>query len=132
MKIVFDSNVYYAAVKPGSYAASWLRMSGNYQLYTSIALLEEIERKLIEKMRLPREAVAMFMERLESVTVLVHPARTIKRVLADEDDHKVLECAVEARADIIITADRGLLKLKEFEGIQIAHPSMLKYWFKQD
>jgi predicted nucleic acid-binding protein len=60
----------------------------------------------------------------------VYPKRRLTNVLKDKDDHKILECAIEAGAALIITADRGLLKLKEFEGIRIAHPSMLKYWFK--
>ena len=52
-------------------------------------------------------------------------------VVRDPDDNKVLECAFEARADLIITADKDLLALKEFNSIKIIHPSSLKYIFPQ-
>jgi predicted nucleic acid-binding protein len=42
-----------------------------------------------------------------------------------------LECALEAKADLIITADKDLLVLKEFNGIKIIHTSSLKYIFPQ-
>jgi len=41
----------------------------------------------------------------------------------DVDDHRILECAVAARADYLITGDkRHLQSLKHFRGIQIVSP----------
>lgn len=49
-------------------------------------------------------------------------------VLKDPADHIILECALAARAHTIVTADRELLRLREFEGIAIIDPTMLQYW----
>jgi predicted nucleic acid-binding protein len=44
----------------------------------------------------------------------------------------ILESAVEAGAAHIITFDKDLLSLKNYQDINIAHPSMVKYWFPKD
>jgi predicted nucleic acid-binding protein len=41
------------------------------------------------------------------------------RVLDDEADNRILECAAEGRADVIVSGDRHLLSLKEFREIPI-------------
>jgi len=40
-------------------------------------------------------------------------------VLEDEPDNRILECAADAGADLIVTGDRHLLRLREFEGIAV-------------
>lgn len=37
----------------------------------------------------------------------------------DPDDNRILECAVEGRADLIVSHDRHLLSLKEYKRIPI-------------
>jgi predicted nucleic acid-binding protein len=39
--------------------------------------------------------------------------------LADEPDNRILECAVAAEADFIVTGDKHLLSLKHFRNISI-------------
>ena len=41
------------------------------------------------------------------------------QLLKDDPDNRILECAVAGRADLIVTGDRELLALEEFEGIRI-------------
>jgi uncharacterized protein len=40
-------------------------------------------------------------------------------ILDDDPDNRILECAIEGRAGIIVTGDRAMLKLRTFEGIRI-------------
>jgi len=40
----------------------------------------------------------------------------------DPDDNKVLECAIAGNVDCIVTNDKHLLKLKEYNGIKILTP----------
>jgi len=63
---------------------------------------------------------------------LIHPKEKITKVLKDADDHIILECAIESEAKIIVSADKGLLRLKEFRGITIIHPTLLQYLFPQN
>ncbi len=43
-------------------------------------------------------------------------------VHSDPDDNKFIECAVALKAEVIITGDRALLSLKEYQGIWILTP----------
>lgn len=130
MKIVFDTNVYLAAVKKDSYAWQHLRRArpeGPYQLYISPDIILEIQEKLELKFQWSRSDSARYIEAVLMYATLVQPHQKITGVLKDEDDHVILECALEAHADAIITADRGLLHLKTYEGIAIVHPTLLQY-----
>jgi uncharacterized protein len=67
--------------------------------------------------------------KIKQLATQASPKRKLDVVKEDPDDNIILECALEAHADIIVSADRDLLRLKQFEGIQIHHPSNLKYIF---
>ena len=49
-------------------------------------------------------------------------------VCRDPSDDKFLECAVEGRANYIVSADKDLLDLKIFEGIEIIEAPV--FWQK--
>jgi len=68
------------------------------------------------------------MRQIRRVTTVVDPT-CVLNVARDPDDDKILECAMEARADIVVSFDKDLLQLKAFEGITIIHPLQLKYLF---
>ena len=38
----------------------------------------------------------------------------------DEPDNRILECADFGKADLIVTGDKEMLRLKEFKGVKIA------------
>jgi putative PIN family toxin of toxin-antitoxin system len=134
-KVVPDSNVYIAAALNKSYSYDWLFGAGEphatYELYTSEAILAEVSNKLAEKFHFERAITAGFLTDLDQVVHKVRPTVEIK-VVRDPKDNMILECAVEARAALIITFDKDLLSLKQYEDIQIAHPSMVKYWFPKN
>jgi predicted nucleic acid-binding protein len=52
---------------------------------------------------------------------LVTPSLTLD-VTVDPDDNRILECAVEAEAEFILTNDRHLLRLGNYTGIKIVRP----------
>lgn len=47
----------------------------------------------------------------------------MKVVKDDPDDDNIIECAVEGKANMIVSGNNHLLELKEFEGIQILNPA---------
>lgn len=49
-------------------------------------------------------------------------------VVRDPEDNKILESAVEARADFLITSDNDLLTLNEYQGVEIVNPA--QFWVK--
>ena len=54
--------------------------------------------------------------------VLITPKNKVT-ACRDRDDDSILECALEARATIIVTGDQDLLTLHPFEQIAILTPS---------
>ena len=55
---------------------------------------------------------------LGELATTVSPGRRLK-VLKDDPDNRVLECAVAGRAKVIVTGDRALLALGEFRGVRV-------------
>ncbi len=127
LRLVFDTSVYIAArLSPDRYADSWLQRAseGMYQLFISPAIERELRDTLRKK---GVSEIDLFLELVTRVARRVKPREHLAVVKADPDDNKILECAVEARADLIITMDKHLLRLKEFRGMGIAHPSDMQY-----
>ncbi|HEY3077532.1 MAG TPA: hypothetical protein VGJ74_20355 [Burkholderiales bacterium] len=48
----------------------------------------------------------------------MRPARRLK-ILKDDPDNRVLECAVAGRVNVIVTGERALLDLGEFRSVRI-------------
>jgi len=63
--------------------------------------------------------MAIIHTRLETFTEIVRPAISLHVIEDDPDDDRVLECAIQGRADFIVTGDRHLLKLNTYKGIPI-------------
>jgi putative PIN family toxin of toxin-antitoxin system len=55
---------------------------------------------------------------VSDLSVTVRPRRRL-RVVKDDPDNRVLECALTGRADLIVTGDKELLALGEYRGIRI-------------
>jgi putative PIN family toxin of toxin-antitoxin system len=55
-------------------------------------------------------------------TLPVLPSQHVEVIRDDPSDNMFLECAIEARADYVISGDRHLRRLKSFRGIEIIAP----------
>jgi putative PIN family toxin of toxin-antitoxin system len=98
-------------------------LAGELLLVSSPALLDELDRVL----RYPKLArvfrdPARIVERVRTTADVVEPGSTLG-VVADEPDNRVLEAAVEARVDAIVTGDAGLLDLASYDDIPIMSPA---------
>src|SRR5664279_374015 len=123
-----------AAGMPGGYVDYWLDMAtppGNkFKLYTSPAILAEVQEKLEGKLRFERHLAVEYVNRLSEIATVVRPTQHLDVIENDPDDNAIVECAVEASADIIVSADKDLLKLKAYGQIQFQHPTNLRYIFQ--
>lgn len=121
MKVVADTNVFISALLFGGLPGGFLDLAllGVFSLAISPALLHELDEKLRSKFELPTEDAAVVRQKLLSVAELVTPNLTLEVVADDPDDNRVLECAVEANADYIVSGDRHLRKMKQYGGIPV-------------
>ena len=62
---------------------------------------------------------------------IVEPKTRLNIVKNDHSDNMIIECAIERKADFIITNDNHLLKLAEFEGVKIVTPKEFLRQFNQ-
>lgn len=129
MKLVFDSNIFIAAFLAKGLASDIVKLgeSGKLQIYASREILDEVKEKLIEKAKLDRSYVDELIQHLEQAVLIVKPRRKLQVIKADPEDNKILECAVEAKANLIISMDKHLIKLKSYGTIGIVHPKTLTW-----
>ena len=121
MKAVFDTNIFISAfIIPGSQGekAFLLARQRRFELYTSVPILTETANKLREKFNQSEEDIKEALKPISRAAEVLKPSIKLD-VLEDVPDNRILECAVEAKADVIVTGDRHLLKLKKFQGIPV-------------
>ncbi|MGH2739858.1 MAG: putative toxin-antitoxin system toxin component, PIN family [Actinomycetota bacterium] len=123
MRVLLDTNVVISSILFGGHPRRILEASieGRFDLVTSPALLEELERLLSRKFGFSSKTAAGVRSELEQLGSLVEPAQA-PRVARDRDDDQVLAAAVEGRAEIIVTGDADLLVLEQHRGIRIVAP----------
>jgi len=121
VKAVFDTNILVSAfVFPGGRAeAALLRIIQEQdQLILSKPILDELLGILARKFSRDAEELAHVALYLSELAIFVKPRRRLK-VLSDEPDNRILECAMTGHADAIVTGDKALLALGEYHKVQI-------------
>ena len=129
LRAVVDTNLLVSGfISPRSYPREiitrWRR--AEFTLVTSREIIEEANRVL----RLPRiqvkyhltEAdIQAFVFTLICQTEYVAGRLNLTNVAPDPGDDKIISCAVEAQADFVVTGDKPLQKLEEYQGIKIVN-----------
>jgi putative PIN family toxin of toxin-antitoxin system len=121
LRVVFDTNIFISAfVIPGSKAeeAYLHSLIGDFILCSSVAILGETAQKLREKFGWEENRITRLLKAIARVGIVIK-IRPHLHFLADEPDNRILECAVAAEADFIVTGDKHLLSLKHFRNISI-------------
>ncbi len=127
MIIVCDTNVLISAVLfPGGPPDEIIRLvrEGFIELAISPEILSEFERILKEKFGAPKGEIKEITESIKGIAAIVKPAGRVELIKQDPTDNKILECAIKAKADYVISGDtKHLQPIKEFEGISILSPA---------
>jgi len=121
LKVVFDTNIYISAfVFPeGNAEQAWIRAIHNdFELYTSIAILAELAKKLQVKFDWEKQKIAQLITHINRIARVLKTTQRIN-ILADTPDNRILECATEGKAELIVTGDKHLLKIGHYEDIKI-------------
>ena len=121
MKVVFDTNIFISALAiPGSQAetAIFRILDGADTLLISKAILDELLSTLAGKFSRDPEALSQVAVMLTEMAEVVKPKNTVE-VFKDDPDNRVLECAEAGHADFIVTGDKEMLQLKQYQGIRL-------------
>jgi len=121
MRVVFDTNIFVSAfVIPGSLAEKAVLkiIEGEDILLLSKEILDELLYILSTKFSRDREEISRLAVVLSEMVEWVRPTSQIS-VLKDQADNRILECAVFGKADVLVTGDKEILKLGNYEKTKI-------------
>ena len=122
MRVVFDTNVIVSGLNfPGNERLILeLALRGRFELYLSTFILEEAAGVLGRKFDWDAERSSQALRALGNAGTVIYPRRLPEVVEGGHADNRILECAVEAAADYLVTGDRRhLLPLEEHQGTRI-------------
>ena len=126
LKVVFDTNVVVsAALYEKSLPALLLSLGleDKVRFFVSPALLNEYEAVLKRpRFKLAQNQITELMGEINRKALIVTPTKRLKILKADETDNRVLECAIKAKADFIITGNKRHFPFEEFKGSKIVTP----------
>jgi len=129
VRVLFDTNVLASAfTSSGLCHLAYERTIIHADLITAPRLLDELQRTLVKKMQIESGLAGKIRAELESELEMVEPEALPKAVCRDKDDDWVLAAALAGRAEIIVSGDKDLLMLKEFQGIKILSPRQFVEW----
>lgn len=125
LRVVVDTNVYISVFlypKRAIFQILQQASRGQYQLLTSPAILQELGRVMREDFGVEARERTRRLKQLAAIAEIITPQITLDVIKEDPPDNRILECAVAGRADLIVSGNRHLLRLKTYEGIAIVRP----------
>ena len=123
-KAVLDTNVFVSILKKGRLRKIldfWL--DEKLDLVISDAIIREIFIVLNRpKFNFSFNEIEELGDLIFEKALICIPQQKLK-ICSDPDDNKFIECAVEGKADYIVTGDHHLLEIKKFQKIAVVSPS---------
>jgi uncharacterized protein len=114
LRVFLDTNVLISAFTARGLCADLVEIVlKNHHLQTGEIVLSEFDRVLTTKLKVPRSFTDQTIEFLRRFYVEPLPENTSETFVRDEDDRWVLESAIRARADVLVTGDRDLLDISD-------------------
>jgi putative PIN family toxin of toxin-antitoxin system len=121
LRVTADTNIFISGLnfKGKPFELLTLARAGKIELSMSDAIMVEIKRVLSLKFKWPDEDVAAIEKQIASFTRRVDPQQPVDLVKDDPTDNRILECALAARSDVVVTGDNHLLKFGQFGSTRI-------------
>lgn len=120
-RVVFDTNILFSAV-------GWLgnphqcvhaARHGKCLSLTCEPILAELSEKLRLKRGLDTKRAAEIADEIRAFSKIITIPGTLKVIVPDPDDDAVLECAVVGQAQYLVSGDRHLLTLGNYQTVRI-------------
>ena len=125
IKVVLDTNILLSSTLWNNSEAQKLLFKlirKNVQIYSSVEILSEYQEVLKKDFDYSDKEISYIVEKIFTFTTLIKPKKRVDVVKDDPDDNKIIECAIESSSKNIITYDKHLLNIGEYEGIKIIKP----------
>ena len=122
IKLVLDTNTYISAILFGGKPESLISLAREraVDIFISDKILNELNRIFKCKFGWSNEQLFFLNKSINKITHFVVPTEKIDIIKAHNSDNRILECAIEAKANYIISGDKHhILPLKNYRSIQI-------------
>ena len=120
--VTADTNIYISGFEFGGLPRYFIDLAatGEFRLDISEAILAEIVQVLRVKFQWNADELQAVEEDIRSYAKLVSPTQTLDVIKTDPSDNRIIECAVAAKSDFIVSGDvRHVLPVGSYEGIRI-------------
>jgi len=129
MRVFLDTNVLVSAFTTRGLCEDVLReVLASHDLIVSVPLLNELERALTGKFKIPKTLISEILTFLGEDTILSKIGELPDVDIKDQDDLAILSCALEGRANIFVTGDKELTELHKVSSLEILSPRA--FWEK--
>jgi len=123
MRVFLDTNVLVSAFTTRGICEDVLReIFASHEVIVSAPLLNELERVLRIKFRMPKSLISEILLFLGQDTILSEVGELPDVAIRDRDDLAMLSCALEGSADIFVTGDKELVDLGKVGNLEILSP----------
>ncbi|MBI1892499.1 MAG: putative toxin-antitoxin system toxin component, PIN family [Candidatus Rokubacteria bacterium] len=125
IRVVPDTNIYISAIVFGGTCEAILALAraSVVDLFVSRPILRELKLVLGDAFGWSAPQVREALAEVNSLASLIRPRIKLSGIVAHDPDHRILECALAARADFLVTGDkRHLQPLNTFRGVRIVSP----------
>ena len=123
MTCVVDSSVWISAFQfDGTPLAALLLTSEEHKIAVCPQILREVRRVLTEKFKWSDARLDAVFAEFRAGWIHVETPGQLCGVCRDRNDDVIIECAVMAGADVIVTGDKDLLALRGYKSVRIVTP----------
>ncbi|MDO8609312.1 MAG: putative toxin-antitoxin system toxin component, PIN family [bacterium] len=138
MKVVIDTNVIISSLlsssgPPAKIISLWEQQK--IEVVASTEIIREYEEVLIRLHsaydKITKNEINKFIKGVRQFSIITKPQKHFNVVLKDKDDNVFIDCAVSESVQFIISGDKHLLSIGEFQHILILTPTkfLQKYSF---
>jgi putative PIN family toxin of toxin-antitoxin system len=127
LRAVIDTNLFISGLFARDALSAQLQnlwINQEFELVTSLEIMREVSRVLTyprikERFKPKEENVRRFFRLIFRKAIISKDVYHTDKIVDDPTDNKFLACALEKKADYIVSRDPHLRNLKHFHGIQI-------------
>ncbi len=132
LKAVIDTNLFVSGLFGSNTISTklqsyWINL--DFILVTSINIMKEVNRvfhypRIQERFNPQEETLKRFFRLVFRKAIITKDKYKTDKIIEDPTDNKFLGCALEGKADYVVSRDPHLRNIKHYQGIQIVDASM--------
>lgn len=127
LRAVLDTNVFISGIFGKDSLSAELQnlwMNQEFELVTSIEIIKEVSRvlqypRIKQRFHPKEETLKRFFRLIFRKAIITKDIYKTDKITDDPSDNIFLACALEGKADYIVSRDPHLRNLKQFHGIKI-------------